>query len=231
MSNSGMRVPLDSQILIKGHDRRYVGKEGYKLEGALRYFGFGLDGRIALDAGASTGGFTDCMLKNGADLVYSVDAGFGQLAGSLRADPRVKNLERTNIGDLGPESLSPQPDFAAADLSYLSLRKAIPIISRLVLPGSSMLYLVKPLFETEDTMARRTGAIADDNEYVNILSDLCEFVSDAGLDLRGVTNSGITGSSGTVEFFLHVGNCPAQLERGPFAADIREAVDRGLALR
>jgi 23S rRNA (cytidine1920-2'-O)/16S rRNA (cytidine1409-2'-O)-methyltransferase len=230
MSNSGVRVMADAQIEIKGYDRRYVGKGGYKLEGALRDFGLAMTGKIVLDAGASTGGFTDCLLKHGAELVYSVDAGYGQLAGSLRANTRVENLERTNIGDLVPGSLSPRPNVAVADLSYLSLRTAIPIISLLVLPESSMIFLVKPLFETADSEARRTGRIRDDGEYVDILADLCEFVSATGLDLRGVTNSEITGGSGTVEFFLHVSNCPGNTERRSHSDEIQRAVDRGLAL-
>ena len=231
MSNSGVRVPTDAHVEIKGYDRRYGGKGGYKLEGALRDFGLEVTGRIALDAGASTGGFTDCLLRHGAALVYSVDVGYGQLAGSLRADSRVRNLEKTNIGDLFPASLVPRPDFSVADLSYLSLRTAIPIISPLVLPDSSMLFLVKPLFETSDSEARRSGHIRDDDEYVTILADLCEFVADAGLHVAGVTSSGITGGSGTVEFFLHVSNRATPTEHGVYRDEIHRAVRRGLALR
>ena len=121
-----------------------------------------MERRVCIDAGACTGGFTDCFLKHGAALVYAVEVGFGQLAGSLRQDPRVVNLERTNISDDRLLSLDPTPDLASVDLSYLSLRKGVPAFSRVMHGRGELLCLVKPLFETEDMEARRTGILSPD---------------------------------------------------------------------
>ena len=231
--NSGRKVEVGASIVVKGKDKKYVGRGGYKLEGAILDFSLVIDGKTALDAGASTGGFTDCMLKTGAGCVYAVDAGFGQLAGCLRSDPRVINLEKTNIADLRAEELSPFPDFAAADLSYLSLKNAIPILRRLVTPGADMVCLVKPLFETANSEARRDGRIRTDAEYEAILTDLVFFVVNAGLVPRGVTHSHLRGSNGTVEFFLHIGNSdPSALPPSALGleAEIKTAVEKGTSL-
>ena len=231
--NSGQKVALEASIVVKGRDKRYASRGGYKLEGAIRDFSLVLTGRNALDAGASTGGFTDCMLKHGAVRVYAVDAGFGQLAGYLRSDPRVVNLEKTNIGDVCAEELSPFPDFVVADLSYLSLKNAIPILRRLASPGASMVCLVKPLFETTDSVARREGSIRDEKEYSLILMELINYAAHSGLIPRGVTNSHLRGSNGTIEFFLHIANSESSNPVTPephLTAAIDTAVAKGLSL-
>jgi len=126
VETSGQRFAVNSEIRIKGLDLKYVGKGGLKLEGALADFHLHVEGIVALDAGACTGGFTDCLLQHGASKVYAVDVGYGQLAGKLRVDKRVVNMERTNIGDVLPERLNPKPTLATVDLSYLSLKKKHP---------------------------------------------------------------------------------------------------------
>jgi 23S rRNA (cytidine1920-2'-O)/16S rRNA (cytidine1409-2'-O)-methyltransferase len=229
--NSGQKVPVEASIVVKGKDKRYASRGGYKLEGAIQDFSLFIEGKTALDAGASTGGFTDCLLKHGAGCVYAVDAGYGQLSGYLRSDPRVINMEKTNIGDLCAEELAPFPDFAAADLSYLSLKNAIPILRRLVAPGAAIVCLVKPLFETANSHARRDGRIRDDTEYGAILTDLVLFTANAGLIPRGVTHSHLRGSNGTIEFFLHIGNSDLSTHPAPhLEAEIKAAVEKGTSL-
>ena len=131
LDKPGMRVRHDSVIRIKGSNIPYVGRGGLKLQAALDRWVIDVEGRVAIDAGASTGGFTHCLLTRGCALVYSVDVGFGQLAGRLRQDPRVRNMERTNISDVRPEALDPRPSLGVMDLSYLSLSVAVPVVASL----------------------------------------------------------------------------------------------------
>src|SRR5579859_7423477 len=144
----GMLVPGDAVLDVQGR-RRYASRGGYKLEAALAHFHVAAAGRAALDSGASTGGFTDCLLQHGAALVYAVEVGYGQLTGRLRADPRVRNLEHTNLGDPRLHTLDPLPTLITLDLSYLSLTKALPLAAPLLAPAGHILALLKPLFEVE----------------------------------------------------------------------------------
>ncbi|HML47399.1 MAG TPA: TlyA family RNA methyltransferase [Clostridia bacterium] len=201
--SAGQAVDEGADLSVRGFDLPYVSKGGLKLEGALRDFGMDAAGRVCIDAGASTGGFTDCLVRHGAALVYAVDVGYGQLAGSLRNHPGVVNLERVNLGDARLESLSPKPTLGTADLSYLSLRKAVPLYAR-ILPGGDLLCLVKPLFEIEDNEARRSGQISD-AALPSLLKALCADLSGQGHGVLGITHSPVTGNHGTREFFLHLG--------------------------
>lgn len=237
--SAGARVSPEADVRVKGRDMPYVGKGGLKLEGALRDFGISAAGRVALDTGASSGGFTDCLLQHGAARVYAVDAGFGQLAGKLRIDPRVVNRERTNISDVRADELQPAPDLATVDLSYLSLRQGIPLVARLLSPGSDILSLVKPLFEVDDARTRRTGVITDSTVYETVLRSLATFADAAGFAVRGVTHSPVTGNAGTREFFLWLRTpaTDATAVRGPADAtgrtvrlDYAAAVAAALAL-
>ena len=159
VTGAGQMIAADAPLRVKGRELPYISKGGLKLEGALRDFGVDVRGRVCIDAGASTGGFTHCLVKAGAARVYAVDVGYGQLMGSLRQDPRVVNLERTNISDEKLLSLDPRPDLGTVDLSYLSLRKGIPAFSQVLHGQGELLCLVKPLFETGDMEARRTGRL------------------------------------------------------------------------
>lgn len=199
----GTLVARDANIRVKGLDMPFVGRGGIKLSGALDDLAVDVAGCVALDTGASTGGFTDCLLQRGARKVYAIDVGYGQLVGKLRADPRVVNMERTNIGDVRPDALIPLPTIATVDLSYLSLRKALPIITKLVAPDSTLVCLVKPLFEVDDPQARRTGRL-DPAVYPDLLGGLVDFAEQLGLSVAGVVSSRIQGSHGTREFFLKI---------------------------
>ena len=226
-AQNGAQVKEDDRVTLKG-TLPYASKGGFKLAGALRDFGISVRGRVCIDAGASTGGFTDCLVQQCAALVYAVDVGFGQLQGKLRQDARVVNLEKTNISDERLLSLSPRPDFGTVDVSYLSLRKAIPYFSRALHGVGELCCLVKPLFEIDDAEARRTGVI-EDGQYAPLLEALIADVNSLpGTAVRAVTNSGVTGNAGTREFFLHVllgTPCPP-VSRG----EIEEAVRRAQAL-
>lgn len=194
----------DTDILhVRGIDQRYVSKGGLKLEGALLDFGIDLRGRVCIDAGASTGGFTDCLVQHGAKLVYAVDVGFGQLAGSLRIHPNVVNLEKTNIGDSSLLALSPAPTLGTVDLSYLSLEKAVPHFAQILHGTGDLLCLVKPLFEIDDAEARRSGVVPVD-AYVPLLTSLADTLTQGNITLLGITHSPVTGNNGTLEFFLHL---------------------------
>ena len=198
----GTPISNDATIRIRGFNDRFVSRGGYKIEAALTKWGLDVGERVALDAGASTGGFTDCLIQHGASRVYAVDVGYGQIAGKLRADPRVVVLERTNVGDPSLQNLDPRPEIITLDLSYLSLRKAIPIAAEIMSEVSVLLCLVKPLFETEDKQARRTGRRFDDYELVSILKSIVASGIQSGLFAFGVTASPIRGNHGTREFLV-----------------------------
>ena len=197
-------IPCDKPLLVKGRDLPFVAKGGLKLQGALQDFRLPVKDRVCIDAGACTGGFTDCLIKSGASMVYAVEVGFGQLAGSLRQNPRVVNLEKTNISDEKLLSLSPRPDLASVDLSYLSLRKAVPVFAGIMGGKGDLVCLVKPLFEVADAAARRTG-ILEDGAYLPLLLSLIQDLNGLPhVHVVNVTNSPVTGNQGTLEFFLHV---------------------------
>ena len=223
-------LPIDCELHVRGMDMPFVSKGGLKLSGAIRDFGIDVTGRVCIDAGASTGGFTDCLVKSGAALVYAVDVGFGQLMGSLRQDPHVVNLEKTNISDEKLLSLDPKPTLGSVDLSYLSLRKGIPAFAVILKEEGELMCLVKPLFETEDAAARRSGVLPDD-AYEGVLNDLIRDVNALPYaQAVNVTHSPVTGNAGTRELFLHV---RLGWDKGPavdLAQKARQAVERALQL-
>lgn len=224
---AGEQVSEDAQIRVQGLELKYVGRGGLKLEGALHDFAINVSGKIVLDTGASTGGFTDCLLQHGAERVYAIDVGHGQLMGSLRQNPRVVNMERTNIGDVLAEELDPAPSLATLDLSYLSLTQAIPIVRRLLAHEADMVCLVKPLFEVSDTTIRRTGVIRNPSVYVDVLQTLVSNVHNMKLKVRGVTHSHITGNGGTHEFFMWVSTLP-EVQEPDIDREISESISRVL---
>lgn len=200
----GQMIPITDEIVVKGIHQKYVSKGGLKLEGALSDFNINVEGVIAIDAGASTGGFTDCLIQNGAEKVYAVDVGFGQLAGKLHVNPRVVSMEKVNIGEVVPHKLNPKPILATVDLSYLSLKKAIPIFATILGGKGDVVCLVKPLFEVKDSSMRRTGEIDNPEVFRDLLKELAEYVEELGFKVTGITHSHVTGNKGTREFFMRV---------------------------
>lgn len=230
VTSAGQPIAEDDVITVRGIDQRYVAKGGLKMEGALTAFGLDISGRICIDAGASTGGFTDCLVKHGAALVYAVDVGYGQLAGSLRANPHVVNLEKTNIGDASLLTLDPSPTLGTVDLSYLSLRKAVPQFAEILHNTGDLICLVKPLFEVDDAMARRTGEISPE-AYAPLLYSLARDFTRDGYAVRGIANSPVTGNNGTLEFFVHLAlNGRNGLSEGDFTKAADQAVQSALSL-
>lgn len=201
----GTSVPCDADLRVRGR-RRYASRGGCKLEAALDHFGVPAAGRTALDCGASAGGFTDCLLKRGAALVYAVEAGYGQLVGRLRVDPRVRNLERTNLGDLTPVALDPVPTLVTLDLSYLSLTTALPLAATLLAPGGDVLALLKPLFEVDDPAAGRSGQIDNPALLVSVLRRVIEAGAGAGLRPVAAAKLALRPRHGVAEIFVHLTN-------------------------
>jgi 23S rRNA (cytidine1920-2'-O)/16S rRNA (cytidine1409-2'-O)-methyltransferase len=182
---------------IRRPQLRYVSRGGYKLEAALRSFAFSVVDKIVLDAGAASGGFTDCLLQHGAKLVYALDAGYGQLKGRLAANPRVINWERTNISDVGVEDFVPALDLCVVDLSYLSLVKAVPILKSLFRGPYQMICLVKPLYEGLDQKLK-----ADPRAIRCVLEKVLTELSHRGTHVANVIVSPIFGSRDSVEFLI-----------------------------
>lgn len=197
----GTPVPTGAALRVRGR-HRYASRGGYKLAAALDHFAVAVRGRVALDSGASTGGFTDCLLQRGASLVYAVEVGHGQLVGRLRADPRVRNLERTNLGDLAPAMLDPRPALVTLDLSYLSLTTALPLAAALLAPGGDALALLKPLFEVDDPAAGRTGQVEDPAQVVDALRRVLAAGQAAGLVPLGAARLALRPRHGVSEFFV-----------------------------
>lgn len=220
--------PLDI-LDVPGLAATYASRGGLKLEGALSYFGLSPDGQVCIDAGASTGGFTDCLLRHGAAKVYAVDVGFGQLTGKLRQNPRVVNLEKTNLSDASLLELSPVPSLGTCDLSYLSLRKAVPYLLPILHGHGDLICLVKPLFETEDAEARRTGILNEDS-YSPMLHGLIEDLNALqGVRVLDVTHSPVVGNRRTLEFFLHL-RAGIQANVSDLRASVQRSVDSALQL-
>lgn len=203
----GTLVVADAVIRVRGR-HRYASRGGLKLEAVLDHFGVAVPGRVALDCGASTGGFTDCLIQHDAALVYAVEAGYGQLLGRLRADPRVRSLERTNLSDLDPTMLDPRPTLITLDLSYLSLTRALPLAAALLASEGEVLALLKPLFEVESATARRTGQVDDPALVVDALRRVLAAGTAAGLTPLGAVRLALPPRHGVPELFTHFARGP-----------------------
>jgi 23S rRNA (cytidine1920-2'-O)/16S rRNA (cytidine1409-2'-O)-methyltransferase len=202
LEKAGALVPEDAEVRLLGEPLPYVSRGGLKLEGALRAFDLSVAGLVAIDVGASTGGFTDCLLHHGARKVYAVDVGYGQLAWKIRQDPRVVVVERTNIREMDP-SLIPEPvDLAVIDVSFISLEKVVPAVMRFLKPGARLVALVKPQFEVGRGQVGKGGIVRDDAARTAAVERVRNFVAGLGFVVSGVIPSPITGQDGNQEFLL-----------------------------
>lgn len=199
----GQLVDPGSIIELRGNPVPYVSRGGLKLEKAINAFGLDLGGRVVLDVGASTGGFTDCALRHGAKLVYAVDVGYGQLAWQLRSDPRVVVLERTNIRYLTAEALKDTPDFATVDVSFISLNIVLPVAGRLTTPDASGVALIKPQFEAGREKVGKKGVVRDPAVHLEVLNRITGLVKDLGWSVGGLDFSPITGPEGNIEYLIY----------------------------
>jgi 23S rRNA (cytidine1920-2'-O)/16S rRNA (cytidine1409-2'-O)-methyltransferase len=196
-------VGADEALAVRGPARPFVSRGGTKLAAALEAFALDPSGRDCLDAGASTGGFTDCLLQRGANHVVAVDVGYGQLAWELQTDPRVTVLDRTNIRELDPTMLPYRPSLVTADLSFISLRSAIGSLVATAAPHADLVLLVKPQFEAGRDDVGPGGVVADPRVWRRVIDDVADAAAGAGAGVAAVICSPITGPAGNVEFLLH----------------------------
>jgi 23S rRNA (cytidine1920-2'-O)/16S rRNA (cytidine1409-2'-O)-methyltransferase len=200
----GTKFSEDCVIDIKENVNPYVSRGGLKLEKAIKEFSISLEGKVAIDIGASTGGFTDCMLKNGAIKVYAVDVGYGQLAWELRNDPRVLCMERTNIRYVKPDQLDQLADFASIDVSFISLKKVLPPAKELLKENGEFLCLIKPQFEAGREKVGKHGVVREAKTHIEVISGIVNFVIENGFKILGLTYSPITGPEGNIEYLIHI---------------------------
>lgn len=200
MEKAGTPVPEHASIELRGQTMPYVSRGGFKLEKALNTFPIDLTGVTAIDAGASTGGFTDCMLQRGAVKVYAVDVGYGQLAWSLRSDPRVVCMERTNVRYLTPEVIPEPLDFATVDVSFISLKLILPALRSLMKDTGEVVCLVKPQFEAGKEKVGKKGVVRDPAVHLEVLEQFLCHVKESGFFVKGLTFSPIRGPEGNIEY-------------------------------
>lgn len=201
---AGTRISTDADIRIRGQELVYVSRGGLKLEHALNVFALEIEGRIAVDVGASTGGFTDCLLQRGASMVFAVDVGYGQLAWKLRGDSRVVNMERTNIRDLNPGELIPCPDLAVIDASFISLAKVLPSTLDLLQARADIVVLVKPQFEVGKGRVGKGGIVRDPALHQMVIDNVQQSAVDLGLEIVATCESPVLGAKGNREFLMHL---------------------------
>jgi 23S rRNA (cytidine1920-2'-O)/16S rRNA (cytidine1409-2'-O)-methyltransferase len=201
VEKAGMKIPRGAEITVKGSVHPYVSRGGLKLEKAIREFRIDFGGRTVIDIGASTGGFTDCALQHGAAYVYAVDVGYNQLDWSLRRDPRVRVMERTNFRYLQPGDLDgPKPDIAVIDVSFISLRIIFAALAPLIDAGARIVALIKPQFEAGREQVGKSGVVRDPAVHEAVLHRVTADAAEHGFDLQGLTYSPITGGEGNIEF-------------------------------
>jgi len=201
---AGEEVREDDRIEVRGETLRYVSRGGLKLEKALAAFPISLEGKTCCDFGASTGGFTDCMLQNGAAKVYAFDVGYGQLAWSLRNDPRVVNYERTNIRYLTGEEVDGPVDFISVDVSFISLTLILPVAYRLLAGGGEIVCLIKPQFEAGRDKIGKKGVVRDPAVHLEVIEKVLGFVKPLSLSVKGITYSPVKGPEGNIEYLLYL---------------------------
>ncbi len=200
-------VDGNCEISIIGEQLRYVGRGGLKFEKAIAEFGIDIAGRICIDIGASTGGFTDCMLQNGAAYVYAVDVGHGQLDDKLKNDIRVHNMEKTNILDLSAKDFPKSPTFISADVSFVSLKCILPKIKELLPENGSAAVLIKPQFEAGKSNIGKNGIVKDGKVHTSVLEDIVSFCFSLEFEVSGLTHSPVTGGNGTdgnIEYLAYI---------------------------
>lgn len=200
----GLNISCDSDIIIKGNPLKYVSRGGLKLEKAIKEYSLDLSGCVCIDIGASTGGFSDCMLQNGASLVYAVDVGYGQLAWSLRTDERVVNLERTNIRYITHEQIPQLVDFASIDVSFISLTLVLPVLFELLKEDGRALCLVKPQFEAGKGKVGKKGVVREISTHIEVCKKILDFCNQIGFCVTNATFSPIKGPQGNIEYLFFI---------------------------
>ena len=201
---AGATFDTEAEITVKGNMLKYVSRGGLKLEKAMTHFGITLEGKVCMDIGASTGGFTDCMLQNGAVKVYSVDVGYGQFAWKLRQDPRVVCMEKTNIRYVTPADIDDVLDFASVDVSFISLTKVLIPARELLRDGGEMVCLIKPQFEAGREKVGKKGVVRDKAVHEEVVERIIEFASQNGFFVKNLEYLPIKGPEGNIEYLVYI---------------------------
>lgn len=212
----GMQVALDASVELKGAALPYVSRGGFKLEKALKVFPVDVSGKHCIDCGASTGGFTDVLLKNGAEKVYAVDVGYGQLAWSLRQDERVVNMERTNIRYISPEQIPEALDIAVMDLAFISIKLVLPAVCSVLKDGAELICLIKPQFEAGREEVGKKGVVRDKAVHLEVIDSILAFAPSIGLSVMGLDFSPIKGPEGNREYLCY-------MKKGSFESPLIDA--------
>ena len=205
---AGTKIDEEAEITVKNDQCPYVGRGGYKLAKAIGTFGLDLAAKTAMDIGASTGGFTDCMLQNGASKVYSVDVGYGQLDWNLRNDPRVVNMEKVNVRYLEPDTIPDRMDFVSIDVSFISLKLIFPVVRELLKKGGELVCLIKPQFEAGREQVGTKGIVRDRDVHRQVIENVIIYAVSNGLKPEELTFSPMTGAKGNIEYLLRAVNVP-----------------------
>ena len=206
MDKAGASVPEDANLEIRGQALRYVSRGGLKLEKAMKNFDITLQDKVCMDIGASTGGFTDCMLQNGARKVFSIDVGYGQLAWKLRQDDRVVCMERTNIRYVTIEDTKEFADFASIDVSFISLKLVLPVAHNLIIPGGEIVALIKPQFEAGKDKVGKKGVVREKSTHIEVIEMVSKFAVETGFSILNLDYSPIKGPEGNIEYLIHLRN-------------------------
>lgn len=206
---AGSAFAPDVSIEVRGHALPYVSRGGLKLEKALSVFDVNVSGKVCTDVGASTGGFTDCMLQNGAEKVYAIDVGRGQLDWKLRNDPRVVCMEKTNIRYVTPEDIGEAVDFSSVDVSFISLTKVLGPIHGYLKEGGQVVALIKPQFEAGREKVGKKGVVRERSTHLEVIRKVMDFAMASGFDLLALDFSPIRGPEGNIEYLLHLQKCTA----------------------
>lgn len=201
---AGDVVKETDKVEFRGNKLPFVSRGGLKLEKAIKKFQLQLTDFVCMDIGASTGGFTDCMLQNGAKKVYAIDVGYGQLAYKLRTDKRVVNLERTNIRYITNEQVPEKVDFASVDVSFISLKLILPVLHAFLKENATAVCLIKPQFEAGKEKVGKKGVVRDEQTHQEVIETVSNFAYNLGFDLLGITHSPIKGPEGNIEYLLYV---------------------------
>ena len=204
VDKAGFELKEGDVLEVRGKTLQYVSRGGLKLEKAMQKFPITLEGKICMDVGASTGGFTDCMLQNGAVKVYSVDVGYGQLAWKLRTDERVVNLERTNFRYVTREQIPDEVDFASVDVSFISLKHILPNLNTLLAPDGQAVCLIKPQFEAGKEKVGKKGVVRDLNVHLEVVENVINLALKNGFSVMGLQFSPIKGPEGNIEYLIYL---------------------------
>lgn len=223
IDKTGTQVAPDAVIRLLGGDLKYVSRGGLKLEKAVGCFNLDLTGKIAADIGASTGGFTDCALQNGAARVYAIDVGYGQLAWKLRSDERVVNMERTNVRYLEADSLPEKVDVATIDVAFISLDKVLPAVKKIIADDGIVIALIKPQFEAGKENVGKKGVVRDPQVHLTVINNVIATARELGFKIAGLDYSPVKGPEGNIEYLLYLKNAADAEE---IAADPDETVKK-----